>query len=480
MVFPVMGKVEWSSTYNLDKDNGRRVHHGEDLMAAKMTPLVAVFDGTVQVHRPTRPNGHNRLTLVGDNGYTAQYMHINIDTPGTSDGKGSDDYAFVAGLKTGDRVIAGQLLAWVGNSGNARGGAPHCHFELTGAEGHINPAPSLNEAQHITAPTVNLPHANTLPKQGELRIDGIIRAVEKSQTTLIIDLLATTKPDGTSTSITVPKRMKVRYENAKIITTGSSGSRSSTSTPSSGQRVLLMGKGTTLENAMSANLLTIEEPLPEPVEKLAPLPTFASKRTEPSEPIQPRIPPPPTEVTPREEKPTNTEPPLVLPKPEVKPAKPEPPRADPKPFVPRRVAKFQSTEQEQSLFEGINAERKEKGLPPITLNLRLCRVARTHAKDMQESRALTHLGSDGSTPEERVKRSGYKPLQVRENVGHGTSDSNAVLHRWITQERVYHINLLDPNITEIGVGFVPAINAQQPAFWTVVLATPSSQEKRKE
>ena len=91
LIFPVLGKVDWSDTFNLDTMSGKRVHHGEDLMAPKMRPLVAVFDGTVQLAIANSPAGHNRITLIGDNGYTAKYMHLNIDTPGTTDGNGTPE-----------------------------------------------------------------------------------------------------------------------------------------------------------------------------------------------------------------------------------------------------------------------------------------------------------------------------------------------------------------------------------------------------
>src|SRR5262249_51428540 len=78
---------------------------------------------------------------------TAIYIHINNDTPGTDDGLGSEEYAFAPGLQTGDHVTAGQHIAYVGDSGNAENVGPHCHFELYGPDGWINPTPSLLLAQ---------------------------------------------------------------------------------------------------------------------------------------------------------------------------------------------------------------------------------------------------------------------------------------------------------------------------------------------
>ncbi|MBM3458318.1 MAG: M23 family metallopeptidase, partial [Armatimonadetes bacterium] len=121
MVFPIVGEVGWTDTYNPVGGNGYRRHRGQDLMAPRHRPLVAVFDGVVQLHRR---GTHYMLILRGDNGFTAWYMHLNNDTPGTDDGQGPPEYAYARGLSTGDRVRAGQLVGWVGDSGNAENTEP--------------------------------------------------------------------------------------------------------------------------------------------------------------------------------------------------------------------------------------------------------------------------------------------------------------------------------------------------------------------
>ncbi len=160
MVFPVTGKVNWVDTYNPNGEGGKRMHHGEDLMAPKLRPLVAAFNGTVRL-RSGGEGGHYMIFLLGAEGLTALYCHVNNDTPGTNDGKGGDRWAFAPGLKSGDRVTAGQWLGYVGNSGNAEGGAPHCHFELTQNGVYLNPAPSLREARHLATAGTKLPGSET-------------------------------------------------------------------------------------------------------------------------------------------------------------------------------------------------------------------------------------------------------------------------------------------------------------------------------
>jgi murein DD-endopeptidase MepM/ murein hydrolase activator NlpD len=153
MVFPVCGPVAWSDTF-LASRGGARQHQGQDIMAPKMRELVAAFDGVVTLHRPRGPGGHYWLVLTGDNGWTATYLHLNNDTPGTDDGLGGDQSAFAPGIETGVRVRAGVLLGWVGDSGNAEDTAPHLHFELapTATRVSVNPAPYLEAAEHLEAP----------------------------------------------------------------------------------------------------------------------------------------------------------------------------------------------------------------------------------------------------------------------------------------------------------------------------------------
>jgi hypothetical protein len=95
-------------------------------------------------------------------GWSAIYVHVNNDTPGTDDGKGTANWAFPAGIAPGARVLAGQLVAWRGDSGDAEGTGPHLHFELRKGNGWsgvvYNAFPSLKAARHIAAPSPSGPH----------------------------------------------------------------------------------------------------------------------------------------------------------------------------------------------------------------------------------------------------------------------------------------------------------------------------------
>ncbi len=130
ILFPVVGAVTFTDDFGAPR--GSRSHQGNDLMAARGTPVVAVEDGVVRKHRTGR-GGDCMLYLDGASGTTYYYIHLNNDLTRKDDNRASDcrnGVAYARGLRDTQRVRAGQLIGYVGNSGNAAGGAPHLHFEL--------------------------------------------------------------------------------------------------------------------------------------------------------------------------------------------------------------------------------------------------------------------------------------------------------------------------------------------------------------
>ncbi len=163
MVFPVLGATSFTDTFLACRSGCTRKHFGQDLMGPKMRPLVAAFNGVVSsVKRESYVGEGNYITIKGDNGWSANYLHVNNDTPGTDDGKGTASYAFAPGMRVGLRVIQGQLIGWSGDSGNAESTGPHLHFELRKGDAWsgtvYNAYSSLTHARHITAPRTGGPH----------------------------------------------------------------------------------------------------------------------------------------------------------------------------------------------------------------------------------------------------------------------------------------------------------------------------------
>jgi peptidoglycan hydrolase-like protein with peptidoglycan-binding domain len=145
LVFPVDGRVNLSDTFYGTRSTGD--HHAQDLMAPKMTPVLAAASGTVEYvnwsRDPASLNPHRCCTIAisHDDGWESWYLHLNNDTRGTDDGQ---VWGIVEGIVPGVRVEAGQHIGWVGDSGNAEDTPPHLHFELFDAEGVIvNPLRAL-------------------------------------------------------------------------------------------------------------------------------------------------------------------------------------------------------------------------------------------------------------------------------------------------------------------------------------------------
>jgi hypothetical protein len=82
-------------------------------------------------------------------GWQSWYLHLNDDEPGRTRGRSSWELTVTDGLDEGSHVAAGHHVAFVGDSGNAKGGMAHTHFELHVGSRIINPYPHLVAGQAV-------------------------------------------------------------------------------------------------------------------------------------------------------------------------------------------------------------------------------------------------------------------------------------------------------------------------------------------
>lgn len=157
-VFPVgTSRVNFWDSWGARRSGGRR-HQGIDIMSVRGEPALAVADGTV-VAMDYHPMSGYFIRIDHGSGWTSTYMHLNNDTLGTDDGAGGTWTAFYPTLTVGAKVAAGDVIGYVGDSGNAEGTAPHIHFELKHDRAKTNPYPFLrdvwNREHRVPQPSLN-------------------------------------------------------------------------------------------------------------------------------------------------------------------------------------------------------------------------------------------------------------------------------------------------------------------------------------
>jgi len=130
---PMQGPCWFSDSWGAPRGNGRR-HEGVDLFAASRSHVYAVVDGTLTRRawdQPGRRAG-NAWWLTATDGSGTYYFYAHLAD-------------FAPGLSVGDRVDAGEIIGFMGNTGNSA--FPHLHFEIHPNGGRaINPYPTVRAA----------------------------------------------------------------------------------------------------------------------------------------------------------------------------------------------------------------------------------------------------------------------------------------------------------------------------------------------
>lgn len=101
---------------------------------------------------------------------------------------------------------------------------------------------------------------------------------------------------------------------------------------------------------------------------------------------------------------------------------------------------------------------------PLALDTRLVRAAQSHSEDMEASGTLSHTGSDGSNPGDRIAMTGYQAATWGENAAAGYGSVASVVAGWLGSEG-HCRNIMNASFTELG-------GARSGNYWTLVLARP--------
>jgi murein DD-endopeptidase MepM/ murein hydrolase activator NlpD len=126
---PVGQPHDFSDTWGAPRSGGR-THKGVDIFADTGIPLYAYTSGTIRL--TSSPLGGVSLWVDGDTGDEYYYAHLS---------------AYADGMATGVRVNTGDLVGYVGQTGNARYTPPHLHWEVhPGGGAAVNPTPYARAA----------------------------------------------------------------------------------------------------------------------------------------------------------------------------------------------------------------------------------------------------------------------------------------------------------------------------------------------
>jgi murein DD-endopeptidase MepM/ murein hydrolase activator NlpD len=129
--FPVFGAAVYSNDWHYPRYTPSfHLHEGTDIFAARGTPVVSSADGEIwRVTLESSVGGRSVWVKDGD-GTGYYYAHLN---------------AIAVGISVGTKVRTGDLIGYVGSTGNAAGGQPHLHFEIHPQMGEaVSPVPYLD------------------------------------------------------------------------------------------------------------------------------------------------------------------------------------------------------------------------------------------------------------------------------------------------------------------------------------------------
>ena len=125
LLFPVpgAGRRNIQSLFGASRSSGRREHQGIDIFAPRGTPVVAAADGWISSTSPNTLGGNVVWLWDAARGHTLYYAHLDRHAVGA-----------------GQRVRKGDVVGFIGNTGNARTTAPHLHFGIyRRGQGAIDP-----------------------------------------------------------------------------------------------------------------------------------------------------------------------------------------------------------------------------------------------------------------------------------------------------------------------------------------------------
>lgn len=120
-------------------------------------------------------------------------------------------------------------------------------------------------------------------------------------------------------------------------------------------------------------------------------------------------------------------------------------------IVPANIAEPAPGNAVRDVLRLINGERTKRGLKPLTVNPMLTAAARSHADYMAVNDCYAHICPGEPLLPARVKQTGYIYRKITENIHAAQLDPQRLVTGWM-RSPTHRKNILDPNVTEIGIG----------------------------
>ncbi|MFF2876608.1 CAP domain-containing protein [Gottfriedia sp. NPDC057991] len=173
---------------------------------------------------------------------------------------------------------------------------------------------------------------------------------------------------------------------------------------------------------------------------------------------------PTTPATPA--KPSTPSTPTTKPTVPTTPSKPTTPTTPTKPSTPSTETPSNSASlsaYESKVVDLTNAERTKAGLKPFTVNATLSKTARLKSQDMTDKNYFDHTSPTYGSPFDMMKQFGITYSYAAENIAKGQKTPEEVVTAWMNSAG-HRANILNPNLTQIGVGYDSRSNAWTQQF----------------
>ncbi len=128
-----------------------------------------------------------------------------------------------------------------------------------------------------------------------------------------------------------------------------------------------------------------------------------------------------------------------------------------------RISKGDTNKIQYRQLDTVNAIRAASGLSPLELSAQLNAAAKTHSIDMAKQQRPWHFGSDGSSPLDRVARTGYPGIMLSENISETYENDTQTLQVWM-KDPAGRVSILDPKAKFMGLAWFQERNGK--IWWT--------------